>query len=393
MPSYNFIPGLESFMEDTTNVDVSVEVNPAEEAEEAAAAAEDDATIESTAEAAESTAEQSEMILSRFMDLENQYFHIAKYGVDRTYMRLFNQNGELNSALRINLPGCESFDATGSRTSAESIACMEGIGNVLKSIWEFLKKVAIKIGLFFKKIFNAVISRVGKLSSNIERLKEINKSKRNDNVEALKDADEKVMDIEKLKAFEPKLTQFAANADWQLINTYQLKLEQKIKDLTKTGEDPMSSDSSVKSGYKDERSPDDKEKDEKEYDNMKEKCDKFLESVEKEIPDSDGVEVKHIDRNTVTRYLNYASRLIVLLEGRKNALARSETEMKNLERFADTMSHVYKGQAAGHTRRVQLISAYANLESRMNTKCISMLTTTIRRCIHAAGSRLKYAKD
>ena len=118
MPSYNFIPGLESFMEDT-NVDVSVEVNPAEEAEEAAAAAEDDATIEGTAEAAESTAEQSEMILSRYMDLENKYFHIAKYGVDRTYMRLFNKNGELNSALRINLPGCESFDATGSRTSAE----------------------------------------------------------------------------------------------------------------------------------------------------------------------------------------------------------------------------------------------------------------------------------
>ena len=155
----------------------------------------------------------------------------------------------------------------------------------------------------------------------------------------------------------------------------------------------MSSDSSVKAGYKDERSPDEKEKDEKEYNDMKEKCDKFLESVEKEIPDSDGIEVKHIDRNAVMGYLNYASKLITLLESRKSALERSATEMKNLERFADTMSRVYKGQAAGHTRRVQLISAYANLESRMNTKCISMLTTTIRRCIQAAGSRLKYAKD
>lgn len=392
MPSYNFIPGLESFMEDT-NVDVSVEVNPAEEVEEAAAAAEDDATIESTAEAADSTAEQSEMILSRFMDLENQYFHIAKYGVDRTYMRLFNQNGELNSALRINLPGCESFDATGSRTSAESIACMEGIGNVLKSIWDFLKKVAIKIGLFFKKIFNAVVSRVGDLAKNIARLKEINRTKRNDNTDALKDADEKVVDLKKLKAFEPKLLQFASSAEWQQINLYQLKLKEKIKNLTKPGQDPMSSDASVKAGYKDERDSTEREKDEKEYNDMKEKLDKFLESVEKEIPDSDGIEVKHIDRNAVMGYLNFASRLITVLEGEKSALERSATEMKNTERFADTMSTVYKGQAAGHTRRVQLLSAAANLESRMTTKCISMLTTTIRRCIQAAGSRLKYAKD
>lgn len=390
MPSYNFIPGLESFMEDT-NVDVSVEVNPAEEVEEAAAAAEDDATIESTAEAADSTAEQSEMILSRFMDLENQYFHIAKYGVDRTYMRLFNQNGELNSALRINLPGCESFDATGSRTSAESIACMEGIGKVLKSIWDFLKKVAAKIGLFFKKIFNAIVSRVGKLSDNIARLKKINSDKPNDNVDALKDATEKVTDPKAIEAIKTKIMAMKSNKEFGEIQAYRNKLMEKIRNLTKSGHDPMASDSFAIDNYKDTRESKDKENDEKEYDEIKEKIDKMMEEFEKAIPDSDGIEVKKIDRNTIDFYLEVASTLTGSLESAKSDLTRSENEMKNLERFADTMSRVYKEQAAGQTRRVQLLSAYSNLESRVKSKGVAIMTTLIRRCIHAAGSRLKYA--
>lgn len=390
MPSYNFIPGLESFMEDT-NVDVSVEVNPAEEVEEAAAAAEDDATIEGTAEAAESTAEQSEMILSRFMDLENQYFHIAKYGVDRTYMRLFNKNGELNSALRIKLPGCESFDATGSKTSAESIACMEGIGKVLKSIWDFLKKVAIKIGLFFKKIFNAIVSRVGKLSENIARLKKINSDKPNDNVDALKDADEKVVDLKAVGDVKTKIMSMKNSKEFNEIETYRKTLMDKIKNLTAPGHDPMAADSFAASDYKDNRSSDDKEKDEKAYDEIKEKIDKMMEELEKAMPDSDGIEVKKIDRNMVGTYLEVASSVTASLESAKSDLAQSETKMKNLERFADTMSRVYKEQAAGHTRRVQLLSAYSNLESRVKSKGVAIMTTLIRRCIHAAGSRLKYA--
>ena len=392
MPSYNFIPGLESFMEDT-NVDVSVEVNPAEEVEEAAAAAEDDATIESTAEAADSTAEQSEMILSRYMDLENQYFHIAKYGVDRTYMRLFNKNGELNSALRIKLPGCESFDATGSRTSAESIACMEGIGKVLRSIWDFLKKVAIKIGLFFKKLFNAIVSRVGDLGKNIARLKKINSDKPNDNVDALKDADEKVVDPKAIADIKTKVMSLKNDTDFNEIQKYKQKLMEKIKNLTDPNHDPMATDSFAVSDYKDNRSSEDKEKDEKEYNDIKEKIDKKMEELEKAIPDSDGIEVKKIDRKMVDVYLEVASTCTASLESTKGDLARSETNMKNLERFADTMSRVYKEQAAGHTRRVQLLSAYSNLESRVKSKGVAILTTLIRRCIHAAGSRLKYAKD
>ena len=393
MPSYNFIPGLESFMEDT-NVDVSVEVNPAEEAEEAAAAAEDDATIEGTAEAAESTAEQSEMILSRFMDLENQYFHIAKYGVDRTYMRLFNKNGELNSALRINLPGCESFDATGSRTSAESIACMEGIGKALKSIWEFLKKVAIKIGLFFKKIFNAVVSRVGSLSDNIARLKKINSDKPNDNIDALKDATEKVADFNAFEKFGKKLMAAGNGTDWKVIKKYREKLQKKIKEATAADVDePRASDAFAASDYKDNRDSTAREKDEKEYDEIKEKLDNKLEELEKAIPDSDGIEVKKVDRNMVNGYLLAASNMIAVLESTKSQLNESEVHMKNLERFADTMSRVNKEQAAGYTRRVQLLSACSNLESRGMSKMIALMTTFIRRCIHAAGSRLKYAKD
>lgn len=390
MPSYNFIPGLESFMEDT-NVDVSVEVNPAEEVEEAAAAAEDDATIESTAEAAESTAEQSEMILSRYMDLENQYFHIAKYGVDRTYMRLFNKNGELNSALRIKLPGCESFDATGSRTSAESIACMEGIGNVLKSIWDFLKKVAIKIGLFFKKIFNAIASRVGKLSDNIARLKKINSDKSNDNIDALKDATEKVADLAAIKTAKEKIIKLDTCPEWKEIDDYKLALMEKVQAATKEKSDPDSIYAPAKDNYTDNRDSGAKEKDEKAYDEIKEKMDKLVEDVEKAMPDSDRIEVKKVDRNAVNGYLDAASELIGELTKRKGDIAQDELNMKNLERFADTMSRVYKEQAAGHTRRVQLISAYSNLESRCASKSIAVMTTLTRRCIHAAGSRLKYA--
>ena len=390
MPSYNFIPGLESFMEDT-NVDVSVEVNPAEEAEEAAAAAEDDATIEGTAEAAESTAEQSEMILSRYMDLENQYFHIAKYGVDRTYMRLFNKNGELNSALRIKLPGCESFDTTGSRTSAESIACMEGLGNVLRSIWGFLNKVATKIGLFFKKIFNAITSRIGDLSKNIARLKKINSDKPNDNIDALQNADEKVADFNAIKMFKDRIINLSKSEEWKEIDDYRNALMKKIKDATAVKESPTDAGSLASDTYMDLRSSEDKKNEEEEYNKIKEKIDNKMDELEKAIPDSEGIEVKNVDRHMVDDYLDTASTTIASLENIKNSLAMTETKMKNLGRFADTMSRVYKEQAAGHTRRVQLLSAYSNLESRTKSKIVALLTMLIRRCIHAAGSRLKYA--
>lgn len=391
MPSYNFIPGLESFMEDTTNVDVSVEVNPAEEVEEAAAAAEDDAAIEGTAEAAESTAEQSEMILSRYMDLENQYFHIAKYGVDRTYMRLFNQNGELNSALRIKLPGCESFDTTGSRTSAESIACMEGLGNVLRSIWGFLNKVATKIGLFFKKIFNAIVSRIGKLSDNIARLKKINSNKPNDNIDALQNADEKVADFNAIKMFKDRIINLSKSEEWKEIDDYRNALMKKIKDATAVKESPTDAGSLASDTYMDLRSSEDKKNEEEEYNKIREKIDNKMDELEKAIPDSEGIEVKNVDRHMVDDYLDTASTAIASLENIKNSLAMTETKMKNLGRFADTMSRVYKKQAAGHTRRVQLLSAYSNLESRAKSKIVALLTMLIRRCIHAAGSRLKYA--
>lgn len=194
MSKYSLIPGLESFMEDTeVNVEVAVgepdEV--AEEVTEQVDAAEDSGAV---TEEVESTDEQTEMILAQFAQIEHRYNHVRKYGVDRTFMRLFNSNGEMERAFRISLPSCESFDATGDKYSPESKAVLAGLEASLSGVWEFIKNLCRKIVGFFQRIIDALRARFGNLNKQIGRLRDYIKDRKDDS-EAVQDVDRKVCSV------------------------------------------------------------------------------------------------------------------------------------------------------------------------------------------------------
>lgn len=78
-------------------------------------------------------------LLSRMIDL---YDHVNKYGIDRTFVSLYNQHGELDRMCGIQFPSCESMNTTGnpySRYSAAFIAAME---DEKTGFWARVKAIA-----------------------------------------------------------------------------------------------------------------------------------------------------------------------------------------------------------------------------------------------------------
>lgn len=177
------IPGMESFMEDTS---VAVEVEVSE-----------DAAVEETVEATDSTEEvsetvqenteadaEAEMIFKHYEKVEEMQAYVEEHGVDRAFLRIHNKDNMLAEGLGIVLPSCESFDASGTPYSSESLACQEGFKKVMQSIWGFIKKIAEKIKSFVGRIIEAVRSRFMSLDKQIGRLnnivKQIDKGERVD---------------------------------------------------------------------------------------------------------------------------------------------------------------------------------------------------------------------
>lgn len=185
-PNEELLPGMASYMEDT-NVDVSVEVGSPEEVVEATETAAEEASevVDADAEVQED-ADAAEMILRRYNDIERMEAHVAKFGVDRSFLSLMNHNGVLANNLRISLPSCESFDAVGDPQSADSIACMQGFSEAMKSVWEFIKKMCAKIKAFIGRVWEAVKSRFTSLDANIGRLRKAH-SDRVDDPSLIKD--------------------------------------------------------------------------------------------------------------------------------------------------------------------------------------------------------------
>ena len=122
----------------------------------------DDATIaEQTAEVASDTADATEeakdteveaQLLSRMFEL---YDHVSKYGIDRTFVSLYNRHGELDRVCGIQFPSCESMDVVGDRYSRYSTAFIAAMEDEEEGLWAKFKKMIIAIWTWIKtKIAN-----------------------------------------------------------------------------------------------------------------------------------------------------------------------------------------------------------------------------------------------
>ena len=173
--------GCESYMEGDVEINNDVTVP----AGDAAADVETETTAEELgAEGAETVAESDNEVADGeaanmvFDQVLSMYDHVSEFGVDRTFLSLYNRNGQLDNMIGFNFPSMESIDSVGSPRSAASqafLAAMESDG-IFTKIWEWIKKVCkaimnffIKIADWFREVMGNQEIRVGKLKRRLEQ--------------------------------------------------------------------------------------------------------------------------------------------------------------------------------------------------------------------------------
>ena len=172
--SNSFFAGLEAFMEDnpveaTATVTIQPEENIEEVSEAEAAATEQG---ETSAEIQEETA-QAEMVFAKFSELDRMIAHVEKFGVDRTFLSLCNHNNMLSNTIGMNLPSCESFDSVGSSTSAVSIAALEGLKETASKVWEFIKRMCLRMKDWIVRIVKMYDFRFNSVEKRAKALKKL----------------------------------------------------------------------------------------------------------------------------------------------------------------------------------------------------------------------------
>ena len=155
--------GMEAYLDG----DIEINNNVTTPEEDAVAAADQSAEIASDAADANSEAKDNEVQAQMLVQMSKLYTHVKTYGIDRTFLSIYNSNGELDRICGIRFPSCESFAVTGNprdQYSARFIAAMEDentgfwhkVKSVISSIWEWIRRTALKIwykitALFGKK--------------------------------------------------------------------------------------------------------------------------------------------------------------------------------------------------------------------------------------------------
>ena len=102
----------------------------------------------------------------------NMYNHVKNYGIDRTFLSLFNSNGELDNAIGCRFPSCESVDFGGnpcSNMSQAFIAAMEDENEgFFAKIWAFIKKCWNAIANFVSGVWDKFMSLFKKKDEDID---------------------------------------------------------------------------------------------------------------------------------------------------------------------------------------------------------------------------------
>lgn len=174
MANFNaMFAGCESFMEGDVEINNDVTMPDSGEALEAETVAEDvgaeGGEIVGDAETADTKAEAASMVFDQVI---NMYRHVKQNGIDRTFLSLYNNQGQLNSMIGYKFPSCESIDSVGSPRSSASqafIAAMESDG-IFTKIWNWIKEQWAKIVNFFRKVMDWFREACGNLDLRVGKL-------------------------------------------------------------------------------------------------------------------------------------------------------------------------------------------------------------------------------
>lgn len=192
-------PGMESILEGNVEInnDVTVPADEAEVQETAAVTEEVDnaATVSNSVGETEEGAAEAENASMVFDQLFRMHDHVARFGVDRTFLSLYNTNNELTRMLRVRFPSCESMDSVGSPRSSYSqslLVAMESDDGIFHKFWEWVKKIARKIRDLAVKIWDWLAELFGNLEIRIGKLRKSLENRTEKTGEGIEDKEAKV---------------------------------------------------------------------------------------------------------------------------------------------------------------------------------------------------------
>lgn len=127
------------------------------------------------------TSEQFDMLI-------NLKKHVEKYGIDKGFLFLCNEDDKLNKLFSISLPTYESLGPNTVITLAQTqelITAMESEeGGIFKRLWEFIKSLAIEIMNLLKKFFNYFFGTEKVVETTIDDIRKTRKIKTHLNLSA-----------------------------------------------------------------------------------------------------------------------------------------------------------------------------------------------------------------
>ena len=166
-------PGMEAYLDGDVNINNNV-TTPEEDAAHEVEAADQTADIATDVGEVETDVKNDDVATQMLLRTGRLYYHVKKYGVDRTFLRLYNQHGELDRLCGIQFPSCESMNVTGnpySRYSAAFIAAMEDDNKGFwATIWQKIKDAWKWIKDHISALWNRILQFFGVRARDLQKL-------------------------------------------------------------------------------------------------------------------------------------------------------------------------------------------------------------------------------
>jgi len=177
----SLFPGMETYLGTNTIIDsrtTKTVVNPSHEITVAKLSTE---IIDDTSAIADEN-KDSEMRAQMLIRICDMYQHVKRFGINRTFVSLYNQNGRLDEICRMKYPACESIPTVGnphSKYSMTFIAAMEDdsgehkswwkkIWGWIQDAWKWVKDKVMELWHRILEFFNLRAKDLSKLISTIK---------------------------------------------------------------------------------------------------------------------------------------------------------------------------------------------------------------------------------
>ena len=169
--------GMEAYLDG--DVEINNNVTTPEDDE---AMADQSAEVASDLADAQNDDKDTEIATTMMLRAHKLYNHVKTYGIDKTFLSIYNSNGELDRMCNMKFPSCEAFNEVGNncdRYSTAFLAAMEAEGETwwqiikrkAREIWEWIKEKANKIWTAIKGFFDFLTRRWRRIADYFKKNK------------------------------------------------------------------------------------------------------------------------------------------------------------------------------------------------------------------------------